>query len=154
MRAHAWYYESMPGTSNYSTLFDLIGTLSRRRFLAGERAFGRLGFNHTEARLLTLLDGHGGRANQDLLSNSLSVDRSNAGRALKNLEQSGMVRRSKDVSDARTNLVQLTAKGRRSVAQIAKARMEMAQTFFGEMTEEQAGQVIELFKVAEQGGNN
>jgi len=142
----------MAEASNFSILFDLIGTLSRRRFQAGERAFARLGFNHTEARLLTLLDGHGGKANQDVLSNSLSIDRSNVGRALKNLEQSGMVRRSKEVPDARTNLVQLTSKGRSSVALIAKARTEMAGAFFGEMTEEQAGRVIELLKGVDQGG--
>ncbi len=137
--------------NNYSILFDLIGALARRRFQVGERGFASIGLNHTEARLLTILDGLEGKATQDTLSNSLRVDRSNAGRALKNLEDGGFVRRSKDAADARTNLVQITAKGRKSATKISQLRVEMAQSFFGTMTQEQAGLAIELLKQADSG---
>lgn len=72
--------------SNRQELFDLIGALGRRRYQVGEQAFSSLGLNHTEARLLTILDRESGEATQDALSSSLFVDRSNAGRALKSLE--------------------------------------------------------------------
>ncbi|MEJ7787147.1 MAG: MarR family transcriptional regulator [Solirubrobacteraceae bacterium] len=48
-----------------------------------------MGLNHTEARLLRMLDEEGGAATQDALSRRLAVDRSNAGRAFKRLEQAG-----------------------------------------------------------------
>ena len=81
---------------NRQELFDLIGALGRRRYQVGEQAFSSLGLNHTEARLLTILDRESGEATQDALSSSLFVDRSNAGRALKGLEQRRYVSRHKD----------------------------------------------------------
>ena len=79
--------------NNLNTLFDLIGGLARRRFQTAERYFSTLGLNHTEARLLNLLDRENGAATQDALSNMLFVDRSNAGRALKSLEHEGYIER-------------------------------------------------------------
>ena len=134
--------------NSFAELFDLLGALARRRFRFAEQHFASLGLNHTEARLLTVLDGENGEASQDHLSNALHVDRSNAGRALKRLEQEGqIVRRSHD-SDKRTNVVQLTAKGRRAVASIAKLREEMAQTFFGALSEEDAALTVQLLNKA------
>ena len=94
-------------------LFELIGALARRRYQAAERSYAPLGLNHTEARLLTMLAGEGGAATQDALSRRLFVDRSNAGRAFKRLEQAGYVGRRKDDADNRTNLVDITAEGPR-----------------------------------------
>ena len=153
MRAHAWYYMNMKSDgNNFSILFDLIGTLSRRRFRVGEQGFAKIGLNHTEARVLTLLDREGGESTQEALSGMLTVDRSNAGRAMKNLEGEGYVLRTKDSSDARTNIVKLTAKGTKIVGKIAKLRKEMAQSFFGDLTEDEAGIVIDLLNRAEPKG--
>ena len=60
---------------NYLKLFDLIGVFARRRYRAAEQNFSTLGLNHTEARLLTLLDQEAGTATQEVLSNMLFVDR-------------------------------------------------------------------------------
>lgn len=141
MHAHAWYIITM---SHLSVLFDLVGDIARRRFQIGERCFATLGLNHTEARLLTLLDQKNGESTQDTLSNMLSIDRSNAGRGLKSLEQNGYVIRSKDSADGRTRLIHLTANGRKVVTEIVKLRKQMAETFFGELTEEQAGTIADL----------
>lgn len=131
---------------NFLTLFDLIGVLARRRYQTAERYFAALGLNHTEARLLTLLHQQNGAATQEALSSLIFVDRSNAGRALKSLEQAGYIGRRKDNTDRHTNLVQLTAKGRRAVTEIAKLKKTIAQNFFGDLSEDEAGQVAELLR--------
>jgi DNA-binding MarR family transcriptional regulator len=129
---------------NFLTLFDLIGSLARRRYQTAERYFSALGLNHTEARLLTLLQHHDGEATQEALSNLVFVDRSNVGRALKSLQESGLVERRKDEADKRANFVRLTAKGRRVVVKIAELKMTIARSFFGDLTEDEAGKVVKL----------
>ena len=135
-------------TSNRLELFELIGVLARRRFQAAERAFAPVGLNHTEARLLTMLDRESGEATQDALSNSLSVDRSNAGRALKRLEQRGYIARRKDDADSRTNLVRLTPSGGQAVAEVSRLRKELATAFFSDLTEADAGTITDLLQKA------
>lgn len=134
--------------SSYSILFDLIGVLARRRYQIGERCFAPLGLNHTEARLLTLLNQEGGAAHQDGLSSMLTVDRTNAGRALNSLELKGYVTRRVDVKDKRTKTVHMAAAGREAVGQIAKLREKMAASFFGDLTETQAETAVDLLKNA------
>lgn len=126
------------------TLFDLVGVLGRRRFQIGERYFSAVGLNHTEARLLTLLQQAGGTATQDALSNKLFLDRSNAGRAVKSLEHEGYVERCKHDADRRTNLVQITEKGREIVTRIATLKPTMARELFGDLTDDEAEQVLGL----------
>jgi DNA-binding MarR family transcriptional regulator len=133
---------------NYLTLFDLIGILARRRYRTAEHYFSALGLNHTEARLLTLLQQQNGAATQEALSSLLFVDRSNAGRALKTLEQTGYVERRKDDADRRANLVALTEKGRTAVTQIATLKEEIARSFFAALTEEEAGEVLAILRKA------
>ncbi len=127
-------------------LLDLIGVLARRRYQAAERSFSAIGLNHTEARLLTLLHEEGGAATQETLSNMIFVDRSNAGRALKNLEQKGYIERCKDDGDKRAKLVQITAKGSEAFSEIAKLKNKMAQVFFGDLTNEEAGAIVEMLR--------
>ena len=129
---------------NFETLFDLIGELARRRYGAAERAFAAIGLHHTEARLLTLLSRDGGKCTQDALSARIVVDRSNAGRALKQLEHAGLIQRRKDAADKRANLVEITPEGRKAVARIARIRTEIASTFFGDLTNDEAGTVLAL----------
>ncbi len=135
------------------SLFEIIGVLSRRRYQVAERCFAVLGLNHTEARLLTLLQGRGGSATQEALSNMVHIDRSNAGRALKRLEQDGYVRRRPDESNKRTNVVGMTAKGKATVSEIDSIRLTIANTFFGELTEGQAGEVVRLLQPALNGAD-
>ena len=129
-------------------LFELIGTLARRRYQTAERSYGALGLNHTEARLLKMLANEGGAATQDALSRQLHVDRSNAGRAFKRLEQAGYVSRRKDDADNRTNLVDITPKGREAAAEVNRLGDEMARTFFGDLTEADAATIVALLRAA------
>ena len=132
--------------NNLLTLFDLIGELARRRYQTAERYFSTLRLNHTEARLLTLLQRENDVITQDALSNLLFVDRSNAGRALKSLEHQGYIERCQNDADKRTNLVQITARGREAVTEILKLKEKMAQDFFGNLTEEEAGEIMNLLR--------
>src|SRR4051812_16328956 len=104
--------------SPYVELFGMIGALARRRYQAAERSFVAVGLNHTEARLLTLLYRGGGAGTQDALSRQIFVDRSNAGRAFKRLEQAGYIDRRRDEADNRTNLIAITAKGREAAEEV------------------------------------
>jgi len=135
-------------TSPRLELFELIGALARRRYQAAERCYASLGLNHTEARLLKMLDNEGGAATQDALSRRIFVDRSNAGRAFKRLEQSGYVGRRKDDADNRTNLVDITTKGREAAAEVNRLSNEMARTFFGDLTEADAATIVTLLRKA------
>jgi DNA-binding MarR family transcriptional regulator len=135
-------------TSPHVELFELIGDLARRRYQAAERGYAPLGLNHTEARLLKMLDDEGGAATQDALSRRLSVDRSNAGRAFKRLEQAGYVGRRQDEADSRANLVDITARGREAAAEVKRLSREMARTFFGRLTEADAATVVDLLREA------
>lgn len=123
-------------------LFELVGELSRRRYQIGERAFAKFGLNHTESRILSLLIGQSEAPTQDALSSQLTVDRSNAGRAMKGLEQRGFIARKKDIGDGRTNVVQLTDAGREVAHQIAQMRTGMAQELFPQLTDAQADALI------------
>lgn len=127
-------------------LAELIGRAARRWHQLGERSFAALRLNHTEARLLTLLDQHGGGATQDTLSNQLNVDRSNAGRALSRLEAGGMVVRRKDEVDARTKIVDITDAGRAAVQEIAQVRAEMAESLLGKLSRSETRAVSDLLR--------
>jgi DNA-binding MarR family transcriptional regulator len=131
---------------NFLKLFDLVGEIARRRYRIAEQYFSALGLNHTEARLLMLLYQENGLATQDTLSGKLFVDRSNAGRGLKRLEQSGYIARSENEGNKKTKLVQITAKGEKAVAEISQFRKTMAQSFFGDLREDEAGAIVELLQ--------
>ena len=131
---------------SFLTLFDLIGVLARRRYQTAERHFAVLGLNHTEARLLMLLKEAGGESTQEGLSNQLYVDRSNAGRALKRLEQENYVTRCEDPADRRSKIVRLAASGRKMTREIARIRKTVALSLFGELSESQAAAIVKLLK--------
>lgn len=131
---------------SFPELFEIIGVLARRRYQCAERQFAKLGLNHSEARILILLEQEEGTATQDTLSSQLFVDRSNAGRALKSLEHSGHITRKKDETDKRTNMVHLTALGKDTILEIQKLKQGIIDGFFGTLSEKEAGHVVTLMK--------
>ena len=136
-------------------LFDAIGALARRRYQTAERFFSELGLNHTEARLLTLLHQEGGTAAQDALSEMLYVDRTNAGRALKRLEQDGYISKRRGEDDKRANLVRITAKGRDAAAAVSRLKKRIARSMFSGINEDEArAATLVLTKAAAEEKNN
>ena len=130
--------------NDFETLFEQIGELARRRYLTAERHFAGLGLNHSEARLLTLLDREGGSASQETLSRLLLIDRTNAGRALKRLEREGYISRHPDETDKRAKSVRITGKGSDAVADIARLRAAIIESFFGDLTDRDAKRLVAL----------
>jgi DNA-binding MarR family transcriptional regulator len=137
-----------PQTSPHLDLFGVIGVLARRRYQAAERSYASVGLNHTEARLLSMLDDEAGAATQDALSRRIFVDRSNAGRAFKRLEQAGYIGRRKDDADNRTNLIDITPKGQEAAIEVKRLSAEMARTFFGDLSEADAATAVALLRKA------
>lgn len=133
---------------SFHELFEVIGVLARKRYQTTDRCLSTVGLNHTEARLLSLLSHSGGTAMQESLSNMLLVDRTNAGRALKRLEQDGYVSRKNDLADKRANLVRISSKGRKAVMEISKLRKRIIREFFGELTEQEAREIVGLLRKA------
>ncbi len=128
-------------------LFDLIGIIAHKRYVTAERKLSVLGFNHTEARLLTLLSQKDAVA-QDELSASLTVDRSNAGRSLKKLEAGGYISRRKDASDKRTFIVHITKKGTEAVGQISKVKESLAKELFRNLNAADVKAVVRVLQRA------
>ncbi|MCC7479292.1 MarR family transcriptional regulator [bacterium] len=131
--------------ASHSELFELLGELARRRFQSAESSFARLGLNHSEARLLKLLSAAGGQAAQEELSAGLGIDRSNSGRALKSLEQQGLILRSAG-EDKRRKLVRLTAEGRRKATAAGRLRGEIISAFLGRLSEADAAELCRLLR--------
>ena len=69
--------------SKLNLLFDFLGELARRRYLLAEQNFSKVGLNHTEARILSILSQSSGQAGQDDITKRMNIDRSSVGRALK-----------------------------------------------------------------------
>jgi DNA-binding MarR family transcriptional regulator len=88
---------------------------------------------------------------QDALSELITIDRSNSGRALKRLEREGYVVRNKSEEDGRSKVVVITAKGREAAGGIARIRKQIAQSFFVDLTEEQATTVLNLLRSTVEG---
>lgn len=137
---------------DFQTVFELIGVLARQRYVAAEHSFGTLGFNHTEARLLRLLSEQAGESTQDALSARMTLDRSNAGRALQRLEDSGYLTRARSGTDKRRNLVQLTESGRLAVVELGKLRQALIQEFCGGLSPADARTLVELLRKVVQHG--
>ena len=134
--------------NHYAVLFDLIGDLARKRFHAAEQTFGTIGLGHSEARLLNLLGQLGGSASQTTLSTRMVLDRTNTGRALARLEQSGDIERIPSPVDKRSNDIALTDKGRITLQTIADLRQEIIASFFGDLTTSEAATAIRLLRKA------
>lgn len=124
--------------SSFETLFELIGDLARKRYQEAEKNFAPIGLNHSEARLLSLLQKSGGRSTQEILSSQLSIDRSNAGRALNKLEKNGYVTREESLKDRRTRLVLMTKLGMETVVEIQKIRKQIIEDLFSGLSEAEA----------------
>jgi MarR family transcriptional regulator for hemolysin len=134
--------------SPFDRLSDAVGALARRRYQAADKAFATVGLNHTEARLLTLLQQAGGSAPQDHLAAQMFIDRTNAGRALKALERRALVRRRSHETDKRANVVAITTAGRAAVRALGRVRRSIARDLFSGLTVQEADAAATLLEKA------
>ena len=112
-----------------------------------EKKLSNFGFGHTEMRLLMMLYQRGS-SNQDELSSRLDVDKSNAGRALKKLEQLGYVKRVKDTRDKRANTVFLTKEGEGLKENVLKIKSDLREGVWDGVSQNKINMLIQVFKKA------
>ncbi|HAT40184.1 MAG TPA: hypothetical protein DCS87_00460 [Rheinheimera sp.] len=128
----------------YLALFDLMGELARYRFSLAEQTYAPLGLNHTAARALYLLSVE--PLAQDQLSARFMVDRSNVGRAVKTLEQQGLVVRQANPADKRTSLLALTPAGQQLAVTVLNTKQQIIEQFFQGLDPDEASVVYGLLK--------
>ena len=102
--------------------------------------------NHTEARILSLVNQHLGKVSQDEIGQRMTIDRSNVGRAVKSLESREFVRRCRSEEDRRAFIIELTESGREQVTKIAEIKSQIVEAFFNDMTEDEASVIYGLIK--------
>lgn len=129
-------------------LSELIVILARRRRLEGERSFAAFRLNHTQARLITLINQNGGSAGQDAVSSLVHVDRSNVGRAIKHLEQLKLIDRTRDEQNKKTYIVALTEKGKAMAKELGGTRLTVARAILGSLTEEEVATATRILEKA------
>lgn len=128
----------------YVALFELLGELARARYSLAEQGYAPLGLNHTEARVVHLLSQ--AAIAQDQLSARFMVDRSNVGRAVKSLEQQGLVVRQANPADKRTSLLALSASGQQLALQLGGTKQQIMAQFFQGLEPDEASVVYGLLK--------
>lgn len=126
-------------------LFDMIGTVAKRRYQIAEQFLSTIGLNHTEAILVTLLRNAGSEATQEELSRMVIIDRSNVGRALRRLREHIYITFHKDNIDRIVNIIQLTPSGHTLARKIDKIKKRMANELCCGPTQDEAEHIIMLF---------
>ena len=130
----------------FGCLFDILGEIARKRYVAGEKYYAKHGLNHTEGRILRLIQEAQEEISQDELGLQITIDRTNVGRALAKLETAGLIVRCPDPSDKRAKVVKITTQGQALVRRIAKDRSMMLEEFFGNLTKDEAAAAVSLLK--------
>lgn len=104
--------------------FQLARASLRAQRLVAD-ALAPTGMRRQHFSVLAALD-EGGPASQAELGRALALDRSDLHAIVGELEAAGAIRRARDASDRRRNVVTVTGKGRRTLARL-QARVDAAQ---------------------------
>ena len=107
------------------TLEHEIGTLLRRirRGLAERAVQVHPELNATSYMLLTTLNEHGARRAADL-AEMFALDKGSVSRVVHQLLELGLIERTPDPSDGRASILQVTAKARKKMAELAVSRRQ------------------------------
>ncbi|MBO8159910.1 MarR family transcriptional regulator [Thermosyntropha sp.] len=126
-------------------LFLHLGSIMKkiRRMMDKELYF--LGITHTEMRLLMLIYNAEGTT-QEEISSRIEIDRSNASRSLKKLENMDYIKRVKDEQDSRTYRILVTEKGWEIRKQIFEAKEKIRDRFVKGIDEEEVEILVALLE--------
>ena len=105
------------GAARSTVLITRMARAMRRQF---ERAVEPLGLRARHFVALTHLSDHGPTAQQTLIE-ALGLDASNLVALLNELEDAGLIVRSRDRSDRRRGVIELSAEGERTLAEVGRA---------------------------------
>jgi DNA-binding MarR family transcriptional regulator len=105
------------GAARSTVLITRMARAMRRRF---DQAVAPLGLRARHLVALTHLSDHGPTAQQTLIE-ALGLDASNLVALLNELEDAGLIVRSRDRSDRRRGIIELSAEGERVLATVDRA---------------------------------
>src|SRR5436305_2463799 len=105
------------GAARSTVLITRLARAMRRQF---ERAVAPLGLRARHLVALTHLKDHGPSAQQTLIE-ALGLDASNLVALLNELEDAGLIVRSRDRSDRRRGIIELSAEGERLLLEVDRA---------------------------------
>lgn len=122
-----------------------ISVLHRQFQIFLNRELKDYGIHSSEYIFLINLDKEEG-VSQEKLSASLFIDKAATARAIARLEKSGLVRKARDLSDGRINLVTLTDKGLEMRGFIQSKLAHWRQTISEGLSEEEVDYMITRLK--------
>ena len=108
---------AVPGTARSTVLITRLARAMRRRF---EQAVAPLGLRARHLVALTHLKDHGPSAQQTLIE-ALGLDASNLVALLNELEDAGLIVRSRDRADRRRGIIELSPEGERMLMEVDRA---------------------------------
>lgn len=119
---------------------DLLALFHRCNHLLGR---GRQS-GQSQGRILMILHQMGGATSQKELQEILQIRAASLSELLSKLEKNALITRSKEETDRRSSLIQLTEGGKAHIIDHAEARQRAAQTLFQCLTSEEQLQLAQL----------
>jgi DNA-binding MarR family transcriptional regulator len=90
-----------------------------------------------------------GPVRQGELAASLQLEKSTVSRLVRQMEKHGWIQRSYDRHDGRVILIRLTTQGRKTAAQLARARQEKFARIISAIPEDKRSMVVEAISILE-----
>ncbi len=122
-----------PGATRSTVLITRMARAMRRQF---EQAIAPLGLRARHLVALTHLSDHGPSPQQTLLE-VLGLDASNLVALLNELEDASLIVRSRDRSDRRRGIIELSAEGERMLAEVDRALAAVDDEMLASLTDEE-----------------
>jgi DNA-binding MarR family transcriptional regulator len=135
-------------TSNRSAA--LIDHLARRNRAGSEAALAPLGLRPRHLLALTVLRDHG-PTGQQAMAQTLRIDRTNLVGLLNELEEGGLLARTRDAADRRRHLVDLTDAGRARLGEADAVLQCVEDQVLGGLDAAERAQLYHLLRQATRG---
>lgn len=130
----AQQFERPPPEPLASATGFLLSWNGRRAASGFTNALEPLGLRPPQFALLSLIEAHPGRTQQELVTESL-IDPSSMVAVIDELEELGLAERRRHASDRRKHAIHLTAKGKRTLDRAREAASALAEELFAPLTE-------------------
>jgi len=132
--------------TNHSSLGKYISIIHRQGRIFINEKMGAYGINGSQSMFLISLFHHDGIRQEDLC-HRLSIDKGTTARAIKKLEDSGLVTRERDSKDKRAYNLYLTEKAHNLKPKFLETLNEWTDALAESMTEEQKKSAFKLLEI-------
>ena len=102
--------------------------------------------NHSEGNLLVYLYKDGDGVSQKTIKENLAVDKATISRSIRSLIDKNYLKKERSLEDGRINLIYLTDKALKIKDEIREIYQKWFNKFLGDISEEEARQVIKTLK--------